>query len=79
MGEGECIDDDWEIHPIGTTWYDDPNCEKLECVFHKNILYAKGYGCSAMGVPAGCKLVPGNGISYPGCCPQVKCPNGVIW
>ncbi|GFY65804.1 SVWC domain-containing protein [Trichonephila inaurata madagascariensis] len=79
FGEGECIDDDWEIHPIGSIWYDKEKCEQLECVYIEDTLYIQGYGCGKIGHPKDCWLVPGNGVNYPTCCPQVECKNGIIW
>ncbi|GFR19381.1 SVWC domain-containing protein [Trichonephila clavata] len=76
---GECIDDDWEIHPIGSIWYDKEKCEQLECVYIEDTLYIQGYGCGKIGHPKECWLVPGKGVNYPTCCPQVECKNGIIW
>ncbi|XP_015909942.1 U-scoloptoxin(16)-Er12a isoform X2 [Parasteatoda tepidariorum] len=79
FGMGECLDDEWQVHPVGATWYDKDRCEKIACVFYDDILYTEGYGCSTIGHPDGCWLTPGRGENYPYCCPRVECPGGIIW
>ncbi|GIY76541.1 SVWC domain-containing protein [Caerostris darwini] len=78
FGDGECITDDWQIHPIGAIWYDHEKCEQLECIFHGDTLYIQGYGCGKIGHPKECWLIPGKGANYPGCCPQVACLDNLV-
>ncbi|KAG8187897.1 hypothetical protein JTE90_001660 [Oedothorax gibbosus] len=75
FGDGECFDDDFNVHPIGSTWYDSEKCERMKCIFSGDILYIQVYGCSAIGYPQDCWLVHGKGKNYPKCCPQVECMN----
>ncbi|XP_035210998.1 toxin-like protein 14 [Stegodyphus dumicola] len=79
FGEGECIDDDWISHPVGSVWYDKAQCEQLQCIYQRDVLYILAYGCSAIGYPKECRLVPGRGENYPDCCPDVECPPGIEW
>ncbi|GFU37621.1 toxin-like protein 14 [Nephila pilipes] len=75
----KCIDENWDIHRIGSVWYDKEKCEQLECVSVEDELYIQGYGCGKIVPPKDCWLIPGKGVNYPSCCPDFDCFFGVIW
>ncbi|GFU37618.1 toxin-like protein 14 [Nephila pilipes] len=77
FNEKKCIDENREVHEIGSLWYNNLRCEQLQCIRFDGILYIQGYGCGQITPPKPCFLVPGKGLNYPECCHQVNCPHGV--
>ncbi|GFR19389.1 toxin-like protein 14 [Trichonephila clavata] len=79
LSQNECIDEKGDKHAIGEMWNDNPKCEQMQCIPIDDTLYIEGYGCGKIHPPKPCTVVPGRGIKYPDCCPQIDCPNGAIW
>ncbi|XP_035210997.1 toxin-like protein 14 [Stegodyphus dumicola] len=73
----ECIDDNSISYSVGSVWYDEKQCEKLQCIEERGGLYILAYGCSTIAPHKGCSIVPGSKENYPKCCPDMECPPGM--
>ncbi|GFU37620.1 hypothetical protein NPIL_378801 [Nephila pilipes] len=62
--------------PIGSVWYDNVKCERLQCIRSDEEIVIYGVGCSTEDHPKNCIVVKGKG-DYPSCCPQAWCRDGL--
>ena len=56
---------------VGASWTE-PDCSRLTCVGTEMVASER---CPIDAVPSGCTVDPGEGDTFPQCCPTVKCDN----